>query len=285
MGIDGTTFGKVDKAAPTGTTITCFTCHNETTEDITSVVFPSGIKITGFEREAHCIRCHQGMSSYEAVESAITDLGLEDEEFPSENLTFIDSHSISAATLFGTEVQGAYEYQEKTYVGRFLRGDDFFSCIQCHNEHTLGLQPDTCVDCHTFDGTEIKDIRVNKTDFDGDGDIHVGIAYEIESFEQRLLEAIQDYANNVIGISIGFNPQIYPYFFIDTNDDGNVDQEEAVFVNQYPTWTPRLLRAAYNFNYSSHDQGAYAHNSYYILQVLYDSLEDIGGDVSTMQRP
>jgi hypothetical protein len=33
------------------------------------------------------------------------------------------------------------------------------------------------------------------------------------------------------------------------------------------------------------DPGAYAHNGDYILQVLYDSLVDIGGEISGMIRP
>ena len=33
------------------------------------------------------------------------------------------------------------------------------------------------------------------------------------------------------------------------------------------------------------DPGAYAHNPTYILQVLYDSIEDVGGDVTSLVRP
>jgi hypothetical protein len=171
------------------------------------------------------------------------------------------------------------------YVGRFNRGNEFFSCVRCHDEHTLEMKSETCIDCHTITGTELRDIRVDTTDFDGDGDILVGISQEIDSFHSILMDAIKLYADEEIGIPIGYHPQAYPYFFIDTNSDGSIDSEEAAFINQYPTWTPRLLRAAYNLSYSSHDPGAFAHNSDYILQVLYDSIEDIGGDVSKLQRP
>jgi hypothetical protein len=53
----------------------------------------------------------------------------------------------------------------------------------------------------------------------------------------------------------------------------------------YVGWTPRLLQAAYNYQYASKDPGAFAHNSTYVIQVLYDSLEDMGGNVSGMTRP
>jgi hypothetical protein len=285
LGIDGSTSGKVDEPSPTGSTITCYACHNETTFDNTSVVFPSGVKITGLGKDAHCIRCHQGIGSTPVVDDAISEINLRNDDQSSEDLSFISSHSISAATQFGTEVQGAYEYKGKTYVGRFTRGNEFFSCARCHDEHTLEMKSETCHDCHTIAGTELRDIRVDTTDFNGDGDILVGISQEIDSFHSILMEAIKSYAEEEIGIPIGYHTQVYPFFFIDTNLDESIDSEEAAFTNQYPTWTPRLLRAAYNLNYASHDPGAFAHNSDYILQVLYDAIEDIGGDVSKLQRP
>jgi hypothetical protein len=72
---------------------------------------------------------------------------------------------------------------------------------------------------------------------------------------------------------------------MDTNANGVADPEEAVYENGFTGWTPRLLRAAYNYQWASKDPGSFAHNGEYILQALYDSLEDIGGDVSAMTRP
>jgi hypothetical protein len=46
-----------------------------------------------------------------------------------------------------------------------------------------------------------------------------------------------------------------------------------------------LLRAAYNYQWVQKDPGAFAHNGKYILQVLYDSIADIGGDVTGLTRP
>ena len=66
---------------------------------------------------------------------------------------------------------------------------------------------------------------------------------------------------------------------------GEVDPGEGIYPNQYATWTPRLLRAAYNYQYAQKDPGAFAHNAKYVLQALYDSLEDMGADVSGMTRP
>ena len=219
------------------------------------------------------------------MDDAILELGLVEDDTPSEELAFINSHSTSGATPFGTEVQGAYEYDGKSYAGRFIRGDEFFGCNQCHDQHTLELKSETCGDCHTINGTEAKDIRVTTTDFDGDGDIIEGISYEIDDLHTALLDAIQTYAQDEVGVMIAYDPLTYPYFFVDTNGNGEVEAEEAAFENSYPLWTPRLLRAAYNYNYISHDPGAFAHNSTYALQVLYDSLADIGADATAFSRP
>ncbi len=62
------------------------------------------------------------------------------------------------------------------------------------------------------------------------------------------------------------------------------DPDETNYGNRYATWTPRLLQAAYNYQYVAKDPGGFAHNAKYILQVLYDSLNDIG-DASGMTRP
>ncbi len=285
VGADGSMPGSVENPAPIGTTVTCYVCHNEVSLDLDSAVFPSGVKVRGLGPEARCVQCHQGRASTPLVNIAIADLGLTDGDTSSEELAFINSHSTSAATPFGTEVQGAYEYNDQIYAGRFVRGDDFFSCLECHDEHTLELQFETCSDCHTINGTEPKDIRVNTIDFDGNGDIQEGIYYEVENFHSALLEAIQAYAQETVGVPIAYDPLTYPYFFIDINENGEIEADETIFENSYTPWTPRLLRAAYNYNYVSHDPGAYAHNSTYILQVLYDSLVDIGGDTTEFDRP
>jgi len=64
---------------------------------------------------------------------------------------------------------------------------------------------------------------------------------------------------------------------------------EGRFLNpageSYTTWTPRLLQAAYNYQYVAMDPGNYSHNSKYIMQLLYDSIEDLGGSTRGMTRP
>ena len=284
LGVDGTAVDVVDSPKPIGTTITCYVCHNEATYTLDSVTFTSGEWIGGLGPEARCITCHQGRGSTETVDKSIEKLGLE-EDTPSVDLLFINSHSTSAATPFGSEVHGAYEYTGMNYHGRFNRGQEFFACTRCHEQHSLELKIETCSECHTFDGTDPKNIRVNTTDFDGDGNISEGAFYEVEQFKSKLLEAIQVYAKDVVDVPIVYDLSLYPYFFLDTNGNGLADPEEVNAENRYNSWTPRLLKAAYNYNYAMHDAGAFSHNSTYILQALYDSLADIDGDTTGMTRP
>lgn len=285
LGVDGTMVGVVDNPAKTGTVVTCYVCHNEGTLILDYVNFPSGKRIGGLGLEASCITCHQGLGSTATVTIEITKAYLPNDDTPGADLIFVNSHSVSGATPFGTEAQGAYEYAGKSYRARFMRGADFFSCIRCHDQHSLKVVVETCSECHTFDGSEVKNIRVNTTDFDGDGNTTEGVFYEIEQIHAFLLVAIQAYARNVMGIPIIYAPDTYPYFFIDSNNNSLTDPDEVKPDNAYKSWTPRLLRAAYNYNYVSHDAGAFAHNSIYIIQALYDSLVDIGGDTSGLSRP
>jgi hypothetical protein len=125
---------------------------------------------------------------------------------------------------------------------------------------------------------------VTPGDFDGDGDEEEGIDGEIETMHEKLLEAIQAYATDTVGTGILY-ASAYPYWFTDTNGNGEADADEVNYGNQYASWTPRLLRSAYNYQWVAKDPGAFAHNGLYILQVLYDTLEDIGADVSGMTRP
>jgi len=67
-----------------------------------------------------------------------------------------------------------------------------------------------------------------------------------------------------------------------------VDGGEAIYPNNYGAanaWTPNLLTAAYNYQYAQKDPGGYTHNAKYVIQLLYDSIEALGGDVSAYTRP
>ena len=138
-----------------------------------------------------------------------------------------------------------------------------------------------CSACHAqvTDIKSLRQIRVSKIDFDGNGTTDEGIAQEIESLRTRLHAAIVAYAKAVINKEIVYDFHENPYFFVDTNGNGIADKNETEMSNRYNAWTPRLLKAAYNYQFVSKDPGAYAHNPTYTLQLLYDSLNDLSTKV------
>jgi hypothetical protein len=220
------------------------------------------------------------------VEARIVASGAGDDEV-SEALSFSNPHYFAAgATLFGTEVQGAYEFAEQVYNGRFMHVPGFQACIECHDTHELKVKVKACGTCHGIQSEEeLHDIRMTNVDYDGDDDTSTGIAVEVMNVNDAIYAAIQAYAAEVIGVPIAFESHSYPYWFLDTNGNGVAGPDEANYGNQYNAWTPRLLRAAYNYTWTLKDPGSFAHNGLYMLQVLYDTLGDIGGDVTGMTRP
>ncbi len=82
-----------------------------------------------------------------------------------------------------------------------------------------------------------------------------------------------------------YTPDVYPCFFVDTDGDKTCSAAEAVFANAFKAWTPALSKAALNFQLSQNDPGSWAHNFDYTAELLYDSTQDLGGDVSKLKRP
>jgi hypothetical protein len=269
----------VNVTQPTANGLNCATCHSDLTTfalyEVESVEFPSGAVLdTGNPAGNICINCHQGRASTNSVDGRIAGAGVGDDEV-SDALGFINVHYFAAgASLFGGEAQGAYQYDGKDYVGRFEHVSNFSTCTDCHSAHELEVQVEACGACHTGveSAEDLHSIRMDTTDWDGDGDTDEGIAGEVETMHEALYAAMQDYAANVVGTGIVYDAHAYPYFFDDAGE-------------RYGTWTPSLLRAAYNYQYAAKDPGGFAHNGKYILQTLYDALEGMDGDTGGMTRP
>ena len=280
LGDDGTPSGVVDNAAPIGTVITCEVCHNDTAIELDSVTFPSGKSVSGVGHEAVCMQCHQGRSSKTDVDKAIEDAEVVNDDTVSDDLNFINIHYFAAAaTLYGGFAEGGYQYDGKSYDGRLSHAEGVSVCIDCHNPHTLKIKVDLCATCHkgVEELEDLFDVRMNGSlvDYDGDGNIAEGIFFEIETLREKLLDAMRNYADEKIAVPIAYLGETYPYFFIDINKNGTVDPDEASFDNRYNQWTPRILKAAYNYQVSVKDPGAFTHGGKYIIELLFDSIEDV----------
>jgi hypothetical protein len=228
------------------------------------------------------MECHQGRESTVSVNAKILetagveDLAEVDLDAVTEGLGFRNIHYYAAAaSKYGTLAKGGYEYAGQTYDGNFAHVESFDTCIECHSPHTLEVQVDSCVMCHGEGEPSTYRMEGSGVDYDGDGDLEEGISTEITGLQEALYAALQAYSADVAGAAIVYDSHSYPYFFIDTNADGEAGEDEANYGNQYATWTPRLLQAAYNYQVSLKDPGAYAHGGKYIMQLLFDSIADL----------
>lgn len=285
LGVDGSTPNQVDVAAPISTTITCEACHNDVTLVKDSVIFPSGVEIAHLGDESRCMECHQGRESTVSVNQAITDAGVTDPDQVSDQLGFRNIHYFAAAaTQYGSLAHGGYEYEGKVYDTKFFHVEGFNTCNTCHDQHTLELNIEQCQTCHT-EVKSVEDIATirmsgSEADYDGDGDVTEGIQAEVSGVRDILYANIQKYAQEKLNAPIVYSPAAYPYFFADTNGDGQATEDEAAFPNAYKSWTPRLLKAAYNFQAASKDPGQFAHNGKYVIQTMFDSIEDMSTVIS-----
>ena len=299
LGADGSAVGVVNVAPKVGEVVECDACHNDAAAALTSVTFPSGLTVSGLGKEARCMVCHQGRESTVSVEAKITAAAVADADTVSAAITFSNIHYFAAgASLYGREAAGAYLYaepggaavdvvlptlsQRKAYDRKFTHVASKDTCIECHDPHTQKVKVSECATCHVdaagnpvADYADLKDIRMAGTvnDFDGDGNTAEGVAKEIEGQQIILYAAIQDYATKVAGTAIEYKGDSYPYFFV------------AGTTTRYASWTARLLRAAYNYQYSVKDPGAFAHNGKFIVEFLYDSIEDLNAKLSTLPAP
>ncbi|HSN84275.1 MAG TPA: multiheme c-type cytochrome, partial [Polyangiales bacterium] len=267
-------------------TVGCTTCHNqfnlysnpETRYDaagenpaIQDVEFPSGATATLGNASNICMGCHQGRSSGVQVANATPNDTIQNPDYPSFN--FINIHYYAAAaTFFGSDVNGGYEYEGQQYRGRNGFGvhsqlgaaQVLVDCVGCHlnadpaepEKHTFLPKVADCNACHA--GGAFETLRGSPSDNFED----------IETLKDELLAAIQAYAIS-----------------------GNPVNSPIVYSSNYPYWvTPSgapyrdadftMLTAMYNYHLAQEDPAGYIHNGAYIIELLYDSIVAVGGTPS-----
>jgi hypothetical protein len=281
---NGTTSTTGVQSMPSSNGFMCSTCHDEANFPnryaVASVVFPSGKTASLGGKDADgkfvaddgnlCISCHMGRESTASMNAALKGKELDTVDA---GVRFKNIHYFAAgATLFGGDVQGAYQYEGKEYVGQNMHASDegkMNKCQDCHDVHALEPKLEACQTCH--DTSDPAEIRMTDIDYDGDGDVKEGIKGEVDTLAEALYAQMQTYAT-ANGGAIEYKGDAYPYFY---GADGK----------SYATWTPRLVKAAFNYQYSQKDPGSFVHNPKYVIQFLIDSIEDLGGDISTYTRP
>jgi len=282
-GFDGSSPGLPESPIPTGGVVDCETCHNPGLGSVSQVQLPSGDKYPVEGVEAACMTCHQGRAASISVEEAV---GNNPEDEVNADLRFINPHyAIAAASLLGSTGALGYHYPGKSYEPRFIHARPVSSCVSCHEPHNLSVAEETCLTCHETGNS--RNIRISRQSFDGSGDLNKGIHADIMANRERLFGIMQQYAEGVAGAALIYEGSRHPYFFVDRNGDGRADQVDGTPV-AYANWTPRLLKAAYNWKFVGADRGIHVHNPHYALQLLYDSAEDLsrglGGELEGMKR-
>jgi predicted CXXCH cytochrome family protein len=276
--------GEVVQEAPNG--LECGTCHDSPGKDFTAIVtipsvtFPSGVTVDEPGNDNVCETCHAGRAAKATVDAAIA----------AGKPAFEDIHHLPAgAVKLGSDVHVGYEYPGKNYVGK-LSHIGGTQCTSCHDpigsHHTFQIVDSwngTCSVCHADADGDPKNIRVIHTlDYDGDGSATEPLAGEISGLAAATLAAIQAVAP---APGLCYAPGVYPYFFKDTNGDKSCSATEEVFANAFTAWTPALSKAAFNYHLSQSEPGAWAHNFDYTAELLFDSTQDLGGNVSKLVRP
>lgn len=274
-GLDGSQPGLPEAPVPVGGVVDCATCHNPGLAQVTEITLPSGVvhPVTG--GEASCLTCHQGRAAGSTIVEATQ---RKPEDAPDAELGFINPHyRVAAATWLGGYGAMGYHYPGKSYSGRFLHAKPVATCASCHDPHSLEVAELVCLTCHQQGEAEA--IRISRQSYDGSGDTSKGIAADIRANADVLQSMLLDYAADVAGTPMIYDAHRYPYFFADANGDGVVDQSEGR-AQAYAAWTPRLLKAAYNWKFVTADPGVHVHNPHYALELLYDSIEDLSGPLA-----
>jgi hypothetical protein len=217
--------------------------------------------------------------------------GLPEDEV-SDQLSFINVHyKIGGAVRYGADVLVGYEYPGQSYAGFFEHADDYQQCTDCHDPHSTQIEPQECAVCHSevSQFTDVYDIRMESPDYDGDGDTSEGISGEVYTTHDLLYTAIQQYASEVLDAPILYSSTTYPYWFMDTDGDGEGSEDELTYGNSFASWSPRLLKAAYNYHLVVKDPGGFMHNASYLIQIMHDSIADLATvitlDTSGLIRP
>jgi hypothetical protein len=212
---------------------------------------------------------------------------------------FQDGHNlVAAATFFGGNAAGYYEYAitwdplptgsaTKTYLR--LGSHSGAVCTNCHDAHGLAIPTTfTCgFGCHathagtsdqTMAGLRLKTGRWYMSGTDQ------GVYQNFLQMRALLYTAIQRYslAKGNVGAGtavICFNDGAGGDSFFLGTAEGQSDGGCSTLLWGKPgsntAYTPRLLRAVYDYRLLVQDPGAWAHNPRYATEIMYDAIRDL----------
>jgi hypothetical protein len=239
-----------------------------------------------------CMTCHQGRESTLTVDAA--DPGASKTAF---TVSFRNVHYLAAgATQYGSKAAVAYQYPTKSYAppwihsGTIVDGTDTKRCQFCHmQDGSHSFKPEVvtvCTQCHGIVTLDQIGPPAFAIQHDYDGNPATKSKAEVAVFADRLYQTIQDYCAAKTNqpsppqdaTYTAYNGAAYPYWFKDTNPhNGMVDPSETTAMK----FDSKSARAAFNYQFYQKEPGAWAHNNKYIVQILYDSIDDLDAGLGT----
>ena len=127
--------------------------------------------------------------------------------------------------------------------------------------------------------------QVHLLDYDGDGNTAESLAAELDGLGDQAAGGHEHGCPAPTGLC--YAETTYPYFFKDADGDRKptCSTADAAPAGRFTAWTAALMKAAHNYQLVHKDPGSWAHNFDYVAQLLYDSIEDLGADVTLLERP
>jgi predicted CXXCH cytochrome family protein len=260
----------------------CYTCHEnfENTYDVVEVestTYSNGVELEHDGYDNICATCHSGRTSGAEIDAAIG----------AGQLGFKNVHYLPAAAVRNGNLSGiGYEYDGMSYAG-FLQHDSRTQCAGCHDpvesNHTFRIEDvwdAICDVCHSDDDGPEEIRIVHLDDYDGDGNDTETLQAELRGLANRVLARMVAAAAS----PLCYSPTRYPYW-IGAGGNAQGFCADGETAGGFAAWTPELMRAAHNFQLHEKEPGAYAHNFDYMAQLLHDSIDDLGGDVTGLVRP
>jgi hypothetical protein len=213
--------------------------------------------------------------------------------------TYQSPHELgAAATFIGADAAGYYQYPvtydptPKTSPYKNQASHSPYICTDCHDAHALAIpstfdcSAQSCHNIHagtsdqTMAGLKLKTGRWYL------GGTDQGAYQNYVQMKGYLYTAIQQYALAKGNVGAGTNVICFNEsdpshldFFVGTA----VGQNDGTCPSSTPwgqagsntAYTPRLLRAVYNYKFLVQDPGAWAHNPKYVTDIMYDAIRDL----------
>jgi hypothetical protein len=246
-----------------------------------------------------CATCHSGRENGASITKKIganTDANWV--------LSAVNPHYLGAAgMMMGSKAAVMFQYPGHTYTA-----DPAFwattangphgsphgaQCTSCHapkgSKHTFEINIATTVPPGTYHGA------VNTQACNG---CHVQSTYgdyrlapkqlEFEDASAELYAALRAYVvtniaavrtatGNAAASGVCYNGNSHPYFFLEVSGVCQDGVANAPAASVGFNFNPTSLKGAFNYLWTQKEPGAWAHNEYYVLQVVYDSIVDLGG--------